>query len=386
MENTLSIDEVEALVVAAGGKDGDLLGVMERVGLPAVAALAVDELVFRCEPANVDDEIFVRVDLVHRDHTFTEVLSVQNGQPVRIARGDDAGTASARLEFRLPELLRLLYGRPRERHAGTHRTEVTHDGPWSSWPSVAAALSTIVHAVSSRPADLDRLAVRYGSDKFGAWHWFTPHYDRHFRHLKDDVVRVLEIGIGGYNHPGTGGGSLRMWKRYFTRGHVFGLDVYPKEGLDAPRLRTIIGDQSDREGLLEIAERYGPFDVVIDDGSHISDHVLTSFDVLFPHVRPGGYYVIEDLWTAYCPGFGGNADPASSGATSLGLVKGLVDRLHYEEHSDGKPAGYPDENTVGLHVYHNMAVIEKGINAEGGIPSWVPRSYDELIPSAPHLK
>src|SRR5207248_1611615 len=81
-------------------------------------------------------------------------------------------------------------------------------------------------------------------DKWGGLHWYTPHYDHHFGPLREAPVRLLEIGIGGYDVPEAGGGSLRMWQRYFRRGLIHGLDIFEKR-LNEPRIRTVRGDQND---------------------------------------------------------------------------------------------------------------------------------------------
>ncbi|MEV4255935.1 class I SAM-dependent methyltransferase, partial [Spirillospora sp. NPDC049652] len=227
---------------------------------------------------------------------------------------------------------------------------------------------------------LGALALGYGSDKWGVLHRFTPHYDRHLRRLRADAVRVLEIGVGGYAFM-PGGASLRMWKRYFHRGQIFGIDIFDKSVLDEPRITTLVADQNDPRQMHDLAERHGPFDVIIDDGSHVNRHVRTAFHALYPHLNPGGVYVIEDLWTAFCPGFGGQDTRHPGPGTSLHLVRDLVDSIQYEEHPDGPSAG-PDSvaaTTTGLHVYHNIAFIEKGVNAEGGVPRWVPRDFAALV-------
>ncbi|MEZ5177376.1 MAG: class I SAM-dependent methyltransferase [Acidimicrobiales bacterium] len=58
-------------------------------------------------------------------------------------------------------------------------------------------------------------------------------------------------------------------------------------------------DQADRDRLTRIvADEFGddPLDLVVDDASHRYDETVASFEVLFPRLRPGGVYVIED-WT-----------------------------------------------------------------------------------------
>jgi demethylmacrocin O-methyltransferase len=229
--------------------------------------------------------------------------------------------------------------------------------------------------LSQHEPDLNELARRYNTDKWGGVHWFTGLYERHLREFRDAPVRVLEIGIGGYQHPGYGGESLRTWKRYFHRGLIFGVDVFDKSGVDEQRITTVVADQSDEAALIEIDERHGPFDVIIDDGSHINGHVLTTLRTLFPRLRAGGLYVIEDLWTSYCPGYGGVTQAPAGDGTSVGLLKEVLEGIQYEEQPPGNGgATYLQRHVTGMHVYHNIAFLEKGVNVEGGVPAWVPRS------------
>ncbi|KOG32275.1 class I SAM-dependent methyltransferase [Streptomyces resistomycificus] len=284
----------------------------------------------------------------------------------------------------LSELLRAVFSPGR--HEGTRELVVKDsdephglaaDDPWLRQRRLAVlAAHQATDAVSRRFTDLTELAVRFDADKWGG-HWYTPHYQQYFAPLRDRRVKVLEIGVGGYDAPDLGGASLRMWKHYFWRGQVYGLDLYPKQGVTEPRLRTVQGDQSDAAFLTDFAREYGPFDVVIDDGSHFSQHVLTSFSVLFPQVRHGGLYVIEDMQSSYWPGWGGSTDLNAS-ATSMGFVKTLLDGLNHQEQirTPDQPPSQTESTVTGIHVHHNLAVIEKGVNTEQGTPAWVPRTED----------
>ncbi|SDF81140.1 hypothetical protein SAMN05216553_103396 [Lentzea fradiae] len=156
---------------------------------------------------------------------------------------------------------------------------------------VPQAVQGLLSALRPQRRDLGELAVELGTDKWGDLHWYTQHYERHFARLRTEPVRLLEIGIGGYDDPDRGGGSLRMWERFFPRGLVVGLDIAHKN-VRGPRITTVRGDQSDAEFLDRLGRELGPFDIVIDDGSHLNDHVRTSFHALFPHVRSGGLYVV----------------------------------------------------------------------------------------------
>ncbi|WP_280319186.1 class I SAM-dependent methyltransferase [Nocardia wallacei] len=380
-------DQAERLILAAGCRHADLVAAIEDIGAQAVGALVVDELVFRCRPPTNEYRMVIELRLRHGEKVFAHSLAVQSGQPVGVTAGPD-DTAIARLEFELADLVAELYGPPRERAAGTHRTELRLAEPPvravylpildQAWPSIGRAIDAVLSGRSARCPDLGELAVRFGSDKWGTVHWFAPHYETHLRNRRTDPIRILEIGIGGYRDPDAGGESLRLWKAYFPRAIVTGVDVFAKRGVDQPRIRTVRGDQNDPAFLTTLAAEHGPFDIVIDDGSHVNEHILTSFGTLFDHVRPGGLYVIEDLWTTYCPGFGGAAGPVSPPTTAIGMLKGLLDKLHYEERPD-EPGASPANLVVGVHVYHNLAVIEKGINAEGGIPPWIPHSFDAMV-------
>ena len=72
--------------------------------------------------------------------------------------------------------------------------------------------------------NLGNLAQIYGSDKWGS-HWYTQHYQRHFGHLRRSRITLLEIGVGGYGDPHAGGASLRMWRKFFRRGRIYGIDI-----------------------------------------------------------------------------------------------------------------------------------------------------------------
>jgi hypothetical protein len=242
-------------------------------------------------------------------------------------------------------------------------------GWFHSRRGLAQSVQELLTALRPARRDLGELAVEFGSDKWGDLHWYAQHYERHFARLRTAPVKVLEIGIGGWDDPNSGGGSLRMWQRYFRRGLVHGLDITRKT-ITGPRLMAIQGDQSDPAFLDRLGRELGPFDVVIDDGSHLNDHVRISFDALFPHVRNGGLYVVEDLQTAYWPSWGGH--PESPPHTSTGMLKSFVDGLNSAEVGD--PRGertYLERNICGISFHHNIAFVEKGLNAEEGGPAFL---------------
>lgn len=212
------------------------------------------------------------------------------------------------------------------------------------------------------PPSLTELAQRHGTDKWGTKHRYTPHYERSLGHLRDKEFTLLEVGIGGYSRDGQGGASLRMWKEYFPRATIVGLDIHDKSFVAEDRIDVYQGDQCDPAVLTRIVQEHPDLKVVIDDGSHVSAHIIATFGVLFPLLPQDGTYVIEDLQTSYWPEYGGQIDPKATG-TSMDMVKALVDGLNYEEFRvKGYEPSYTDENVFAIHAWHNLVVIEKGIN------------------------
>ena len=138
-------------------------------------------------------------------------------------------------------------------------------------------------------------ASKYDTDKAVHTHYLR-NYEEYFRPLLDRDIRLLELGV-------LHGGSLQLWRDYFERGLVVGLDLNPLE-IDDPtgRIRFYQGGQQDTELLDRVARECAPegFDVIIDDCSHVGDLARVSFWHLFErHLKPGGLYVIEDWGTGY---------------------------------------------------------------------------------------
>ena len=89
--------------------------------------------------------------------------------------------------------------------------------------------------------------------------------------------------------------SLHAWKTYFPKAHIVGFDIESFVPPKDERVTIVTGDQSKRDDLQKIVIEHPQYDVIIDDGPHLPIHQQTSFSFLFPHVKPGGLYIIEDL-------------------------------------------------------------------------------------------
>lgn len=207
--------------------------------------------------------------------------------------------------------------------------------------------------------DLTRLARVYKSDKWGH-HFYTPVYQTLFDPLRTQPVRLLEIGVGGYANPRHGGDSIRMWKRFFPKGQITTIDIHEKYVVDERRIHFFRGDQADPEFLKKVNAATGPFDIVIDDGSHVQSHIIASYEALFPLLKPGGIYIIEDTQTAYWPKYEGS----TSGMLDIpSCMNYFIRRIHTvnrtEWRTDEMPPDLPDEGIGSIAFHHNLIVIRK---------------------------
>ncbi|SEK43067.1 Methyltransferase domain-containing protein [Pseudoxanthomonas sp. GM95] len=228
------------------------------------------------------------------------------------------------------------------------------------------------------------LSVKHKTDKWGAHH-YAKHYERHLAHFRDKKVVMLEIGIGGYADPFGGGASLRVWSDWFTHSEtvIVGVDIHEKRmKFDDPRVRVHRGSQIDIAFLEELHDLYGDFDIVLDDGSHLPEHVITTFKFLYPRTRDGGIYIVEDTQTSYWEG--GRASRASyynPENPTISFFKSLPDWINYAEVPLPSDPSFYDLHTVGAHFYHNLIVIDKDRNVEKSnlVPSRVGREVVDYM-------
>ena len=147
---------------------------------------------------------------------------------------------------------------------------------------------------------LTEIANQYGTDK-GAYHTFTEFYAEHFNDIREDVTSVLEIGI-------LYGASIQMWHDYFENAKIYGIDipVYKNTELNFKfHHERINAYKCSCEDIAKFKELFSDikFDIICDDGSHTIKHQLQSFANYFEYVKPGGYYIIEDIHTSFNPAF-----------------------------------------------------------------------------------
>ena len=137
---------------------------------------------------------------------------------------------------------------------------------------------------------LDILGRHHGTDKASNGHDYLNWYERFISDFRDKPAWIFEMGVFG-------GDSLRMWRDFFPLGNIIGLDLVPEaKQYSEERIIVETGDQSDSDVLNAVMDKYGPFDVIIDDAGHDPAAQLFSFKYLFPAMSAGGYYLLEDIW------------------------------------------------------------------------------------------
>ncbi len=135
-------------------------------------------------------------------------------------------------------------------------------------------------------------AAARATDKGPGQHNYTELYERLLLQWQDDPITIFEIGVAD-------GGSLAMWQAYFPKARIFAVDIFDKSSFNNARVTTLIADQANRDQLqAAVATSGSDIDVLIDDGGHTMEQQQVSLGFLFRHVRPGGYYIIEDVHTS----------------------------------------------------------------------------------------
>lgn len=225
--------------------------------------------------------------------------------------------------------------------ASRRRPYLNRRYPYRGASSMRAALgpdlsqSVVWSAVDARPVGA-LAAVFSRSPGLHKWVHYLPVYEGLIDRSRP--LRMLEIGVFQ-------GGSLAMWRDYLDPGSVIvGVDIDPGcKQFDDPRrqVHVRIGGQQDRDFLLSVVKEFGPFDVIIDDGSHMTSHMVESFRQLFATALvDGGLYIAEDVHSNYWKSH------RDSSLSFVDFTAALIDAMHAHYHSaEGEKnfrIGHPD--------------------------------------------
>ncbi len=209
---------------------------------------------------------------------------------------------------------------------------------------------------------LGDIGKHFGTDKCDLQHTFQLSYldvyETYFRSLRDRDVALVEIGVRE-------GCSLRTWKEYFPKGRIYGIDIDPNcAEIVEDRIAVAIGSQDDEEFLAHCFPGAPEFDIIIDDGSHINEHIIASFEFLFHHrLKSGGIYVIEDLKQSYrqlekelnvsqtWPGMKYNSKPDELNNDRADFDRFILEYVKQMDHRNG--------NVLSVHFWSQMCIITK---------------------------
>jgi len=225
-------------------------------------------------------------------------------------------------------------------------------------------LSSLVPALSTLDT-FYAIATRAGTDKVTS-HSYQNVYDKYLPQLRDRPIKMLEIGLGcmmGYG-PGK---SMIVWKEYFsTKGidlHFIEIDgeCVKKWQSQFPSDVTVwVGQQDDVTFLEKVkTETRGQFDLIVDDGGHTMNQQKISIQHLFEIVKPGGYYVIEDLQTSFMSIY------MNESPTTIDWLKTMLDSFYVNNYSpalDKKPtATYPAfmKDVLSFECFYEVCIFQK---------------------------
>jgi hypothetical protein len=154
------------------------------------------------------------------------------------------------------------------------------------------------------------------------WSSYLPYYDELFIGLAEKPIRLLEIGVQN-------GGSLETWSTFFFGAEkIVGCDIdnrCKQLNFSDPRISVLVGNANSDEIYRKLVTQ-GPFDVIIDDGSHDSKDIIVSYVNYFQMLRPGGIYVVEDTHAMYSQ-IGSVGDLENC---AFGFFKALTEMPNYQ--------------------------------------------------------
>ena len=272
----------------------------------------------------------------------------------------------------------------------------TEDGNVPFAGVTAGQVSPAADLTSHTESSLADLMKAAGTDKVWrhGYHRFYGTLLEPFRHKVG--LKMLEIGVDS-------GQSMLPWIQFFTNiasdgiqgvaykavGEVATSECAKAKFLGCEKMKMFTGDQSDIGFLKQLIEKgaglnpeakseapdwdRGGWDLIIDDGSHLPVHQLVSFAALFPFVRPGGLYVIEDIESSYFDGTAPSIYDYPIKDAGLGKpppgnfvekMKQLIDVVNREWFY------HPEFSILGPEVDHSI----RSITFAGGL-LWVQKNF-----------
>jgi len=182
--------------------------------------------------------------------------------------------------------------------------------------------------------NLTDLADARQIDRGSARHKYTELYNLLFQPLRQRKLKIVLVGLdggAGTEDPSLWAGAakpmLEMWLEYFPKAEFIALDRAKAPPFKDKRVSYTQVSLEDPDEI-EAAVTAAP-DIVIDDATHASHHQQNALRALFPKLRSGGIYAIEDLRSTP------NAIEKQGFVKSAALFQGYVEHGIFE---------HPDED------------------------------------------
>jgi SAM-dependent methyltransferase len=212
------------------------------------------------------------------------------------------------------------------------------------------------------------LRYKFGSVENKPAH-YLPVYQRYLPEITVPEPIILELGV----HRGD---SLEMLADYFPAALVLGVDANEMNlTFSTTRIKTYQGLQDDTKLHAKVMaeNNISAFDLIIDDCSHIGSLAAVSFQSLFPKLKPGGLYLIEDWGAGYWPKWpeGALFDAnlhfkhengifPSHWHGLPGFLKQLMDEVAMPDITSRRGSGRQIPSLLEfMHIYQGIAVLKK---------------------------
>lgn len=183
------------------------------------------------------------------------------------------------------------------------------------------------------------------------WVHYFDIYERHLERFRGTSPVMIEIGV-------MGGGSLTMWKEYFGPGsHIIGIDINPEcKAHEEDGIDIFIGSQDDPATLDAIFSTYPKVDIILDDGSHMMHHMISSFELMYDRMQANGVYIVEDTHTCYWNEYGGGVGREGS---FMEFAKKKLDEINAVHTRDVLPITDFTRSTDYVAFYDSIVVFER---------------------------
>ena len=198
---------------------------------------------------------------------------------------------------------------------------------------------------------LHKYFLNNGHKRLHKWVHYFDIYERHFERFRGTSPVMLEIGVHG-------GGSLAMWKEYLGPGSkIIGIDINPKcKQHEADGIEVFIGSQDDPSIIDQIFSKYPEIDILLDDGSHVMHHMISSFELIYHRLKSEGVYMVEDTHTCYWKNYGGGVGREGS---FMEFVKQKMDELNAVHTKEVLPVTDFTRSTDFIACYDSVVAFEK---------------------------